>query len=174
MATSFLDPLFRELLGNCTDFLNEETMLQCLGRNIGIRIEHTPKFHCELAGEGIEYTWACSKGEFRRQPLASKRGISKFHELVQKCNGPDVITKDRVVRFACHSRAYICTYFHLDQLQSSQQEEAAPVADQLPSQQQQHLFQDIEHLQKKFKTHRCALTFDGKFLRAVIKEEEAT
>jgi hypothetical protein len=24
-------------------------------------IEHTPKYHAELAGEGVEYDWGCGK-----------------------------------------------------------------------------------------------------------------
>jgi hypothetical protein len=65
----------RDIMGNCTDFLNEETALQWLARNIGVLIEHTPKFHCELAGEGIEYSWACGKGDFRRQPIQAREAF---------------------------------------------------------------------------------------------------
>jgi hypothetical protein len=44
------------LLGNCTVFEEEESMLQSVGRALGVSIDQTPKCHCELAGEGIEYS----------------------------------------------------------------------------------------------------------------------
>jgi hypothetical protein len=36
-------------------------------------MDRTPKCHCELAGEGIEYAWGCAKNHYRRQPLKDKR-----------------------------------------------------------------------------------------------------
>ena len=54
------------LLMKCTDFRTEVTDLEHLAREIStvhqlISILFTPKFHCELAGEGIEYSWGASK-----------------------------------------------------------------------------------------------------------------
>jgi hypothetical protein len=51
------------LLGNCEDFINKESMLQYYGRMMGVIIDCTPKCHCKLAGEGIEYSWAASKNK---------------------------------------------------------------------------------------------------------------
>ena len=51
LSTSLL-----HLISGCSDFLNKETTLQALGRECGILMDCTPKFHAELAGEGIEYT----------------------------------------------------------------------------------------------------------------------
>ncbi len=41
--------------GNCFDFMTEETALQLLGYQLGAQVMLTSKFHCEFAGEGIEY-----------------------------------------------------------------------------------------------------------------------
>jgi hypothetical protein len=42
----------RHLLSECTDFKEEETALQqYLGRQLGVTVNLTPKFHAELAGE---------------------------------------------------------------------------------------------------------------------------
>jgi hypothetical protein len=57
------------LLGNCIDFEEEESLLQSKGRLLGSKIDQTPKCHCKLAGEGIEYSWGCAKNFFRQQPL---------------------------------------------------------------------------------------------------------
>jgi hypothetical protein len=32
-----------------------------------------PKCHCELAGEGVEYSWTCAKNEFQRKPIRLKK-----------------------------------------------------------------------------------------------------
>ena len=55
------DTSLLELLTNCSDFENEETMLQTKGQEMGMLVDRTPKCHCELAGEGIEYAWGCAK-----------------------------------------------------------------------------------------------------------------
>jgi hypothetical protein len=42
------------LISGCSDFKNEENALQALGRDCGILVDCMPKFHAELAGEGID------------------------------------------------------------------------------------------------------------------------
>ena len=37
--------------------------LQKLGDKLGVKVESTPKFHCEMAGEGIEYDWGVCKAK---------------------------------------------------------------------------------------------------------------
>jgi hypothetical protein len=39
------------------------------GRDATISILFTPKYHCELAGEDIEYCWGAMKRIFRKLPL---------------------------------------------------------------------------------------------------------
>ena len=73
------------LLGNCTDFEEEESLLQAMGRKLGVTVNQTPKCHCELAGEGIEYSWGCTKNAYHQKPLSDKRSKEKFRETVRKC-----------------------------------------------------------------------------------------
>jgi hypothetical protein len=55
------------ILANCKDFQEEETALEHLvGTQLGVTVKLTPKFHAELAGEGVEYCWAHSKSFNRR------------------------------------------------------------------------------------------------------------
>ncbi len=61
------------LLGSCEDFINKESMLQYYGWQMGILVERMPKCHCELAGEGIEYSWAAAKNRYRRVPVTVKK-----------------------------------------------------------------------------------------------------
>ncbi len=57
------------LIGRCPDFVNEPTMLQFVGKEeLGIFVNRMPKCTLELAGEGIEYFWACAKGWYCRHP----------------------------------------------------------------------------------------------------------
>ena len=64
----------RSILANCTDFKEGETALQYLATQLGVTVRLTPKFHAELAGEGVEYSWAHSKAYYRRMPVSRKRG----------------------------------------------------------------------------------------------------
>jgi hypothetical protein len=66
------------------DFVEEETLLQYHGRQLGVIIDRTPKCHPEMAGEGIEYNWGCAKGFYHRLPITEKRTKNKFSESVKK------------------------------------------------------------------------------------------
>ncbi len=166
-------------MGCCTDFQEEETALQHLGKQLGSTVIFTPKFHCEFAGEGIEYNWAHAKAKMRATPLREKKGRANFIKLVKKCICPEtVLTRERVSKFAARARAYICTYYHL----SHREEDDATASDESlfagapsfhTSQKQQLLYKEIERLMKQFKTHRCrALDFDQRFVKAELREEE--
>ena len=64
----------KSLKGNCLDFEEEETLLQSMGKEMGVLVDRTPKCHCELAGEGIEYSWGCAKNFYCRVSLKRKKG----------------------------------------------------------------------------------------------------
>lgn len=64
--------LLQSLMTECTDFKEEETALQYLGSQLGVRVQLTPKYHAELAGEGVEYSWAHAKAFYRRVPVSQK------------------------------------------------------------------------------------------------------
>jgi hypothetical protein len=68
------------LLGNCTDFEEVESMLQSIGSALGVTIDWMPKCHCELAGEGIEYSSNIVGGALRMHTgwcLSVKKGRKK-------------------------------------------------------------------------------------------------
>jgi hypothetical protein len=75
----------KSLMANCLDFEEEETLLQSMGREMGVLVDRTPKCHCEMAGEGIEYSWGCAKNSFRRVPLKQRRGKDNFRNVVRMC-----------------------------------------------------------------------------------------
>ncbi len=61
------------MVSNLQDFEEEESLLQSIGQLMGVTIDCTPKCHCEFAGEGIEYSWGCSKNEYRGKPINVKQ-----------------------------------------------------------------------------------------------------
>jgi hypothetical protein len=94
-----------------TDFIEEETLLQCHGRSPGVKIERTPKCHPEIAGEGVKCDWGCSKGVCRHLPISEKRLKSKLRESVWKCIDRDeVLTVARRRLFS--NRARECMLAH--------------------------------------------------------------
>ena len=86
----------KHLLANCIDFEEEESLLQSMGWAMGISVDRTPKRHCELAGEGIEYSWGCAKNFFQWIPIGEKRTKQGFRNMVRKCMSRDVLTTDHV------------------------------------------------------------------------------
>jgi hypothetical protein len=151
----------KTLMANCRDFEEEETLLQSMGREMGISVDQTPKCHCKLAGEGIKYSWGCAKNTYGQMPLKDKKGKDKFCSAVVKCLSREkVLTGERIRLFSRRARAYICAYYKLwldrqntTTLQGKAHDSASdPVS--------------IEKLVKRFKTHRCALDFDHGFCQA--------
>jgi hypothetical protein len=55
------DTSLQFLMSNLKDFETQETMLCLKAKEMGIMIDRTPKCHCELAGEGIEYAWGVQR-----------------------------------------------------------------------------------------------------------------
>jgi hypothetical protein len=160
----------RALMGQCTDFKEEETALQFLGKQLGLRVLFTPKFHCKFAGEGIEYNWAHAKAKMRITPLREKKGRANFISLVMKCICPEtVLTKERIRKFSARARAYICTNYHLSRDLATNEDDQTSTGDPDAfvnmAEKQQLLYKEIERLMKNFKTHQCALDFDHGFVK---------
>jgi hypothetical protein len=153
------------LMSNLKDFEAQETMLQLKAKEMGLFMDRTPKCHCELAGEGIEYAWGCAKNHFRRQPLEDKRGEDNFRRTVRKCFSRNVITSERVRRFSQRARAYILAYHKIRQEQRIDSLPTFELDDTSASPVK------VEKLLKKFKTHRCAMDFDSTFCKAVFLDD---
>ena len=157
-----LQSSYRHIMANCRDFREEETALEYLGTQLGVTVRLTPKFHAELAGEGIEYSWAHSKAFYRRLPLSEKRGRDSFKQLVRDSTCAEkVLTKTRIQKFAARARAYICTYHHLHQSMAKDGNQNLDWG---------LLYAEIERIMKLVKGHRCALDFDRGFVNSELKE----
>jgi hypothetical protein len=71
------DACLRYWMDQLSDFQDEETLLQYHGRQIGGKVDRTPKCHLEMAGKGMEYAWACGKNVYPRLPLKDKKTKAK-------------------------------------------------------------------------------------------------
>ena len=141
-----------ELLHECTDFKNEQSILGKVAEKYGMEIWFTPKYHCELAGEGIEYLWGYAKRCYRRIPAKAKKSKKAFDACVRNVCSSAMIGIERVRRFSRRARRYICSYFVMhDQMAEGDVQMKVNL-------------EKIEDLVKQFKTHRCALDFDKKII----------
>ena len=71
----------------------------------------TPKFHCELAGEGIEYSWGAAKHFYHKQSLEYKKTLQKFINLVK--TSVKRVNIQMVRRFAARAHGYMLAYQHM-------------------------------------------------------------
>jgi hypothetical protein len=69
-----------EILESLTDFKTELTLLQTIGRAIGLEVVMTPICHCEIAGRGVEYGWGVSKLDFRKINTGESKRTREFIE----------------------------------------------------------------------------------------------
>ena len=78
-----------DLMASCADFQQEKSAMEdlCnqLSSNVPCRISilTTPKYHCEIAGMGVELAWGLSKRKFRSTPLEQKKGRATFNAAVK-------------------------------------------------------------------------------------------
>jgi hypothetical protein len=80
------------------------------GGDATISILFTPKFHCELAGEGIEYCWGATKQIFRKSPLMKRRSWDAFQNSVKECLGKTNV--DMCQRFLAKAQGYMLGCHH--------------------------------------------------------------
>ena len=78
-VNNIIETIFGELIQNCLNFIEEETLLQNNVYKMGYRIDHiivdcTPKHHFDISSEGIEYSWGSENNYFRRLSLDKIKG----------------------------------------------------------------------------------------------------
>ena len=102
----------KELIESLPDFNEELTLLQFRGKQLGVEICCSPKYHPEIAGESIEFCWAFNKNTYRRYSLKDKRTKAKFIELVNECQ--EGLTNELVRVFGRRLRRYILAYHAIE------------------------------------------------------------
>ena len=72
-------------MSSCLDFAEEKTDLQAKAEEMGAKYGLTPRFHCELDGEGNEYAWGVAKARYCAAHMNEKRTLDAFSYLVRRC-----------------------------------------------------------------------------------------
>ena len=145
------------MLSQCKDFQDENSDLEFLVEEISDKVDcnfsilFAPKFHCELAGEGIEYSWGASKKIYRRYPLSIRKTFELFQAAVLKALRSVNIISCR--RFSAKSRRYMMVYQH---------QQLSP--DETLS------LEGNEKLLKLYKSHRDVAKTDASFIVKIMKE----
>ena len=98
-----LDDL-KKLMDGCTDFKNERSELTNLVEMRGHILLMSPKYHPEVAGKGVEYSWGKAKYHFRNH--SNDCVAANLRVNVDDCLSAEVLTLDRVHKFARRSRDY--------------------------------------------------------------------
>jgi len=146
------------LLANCPDFKYEKSAMQKLAEDLSslhdrkIDLLITPKYHCKLAGEGIEYGWGLFKKYYRQSPHGEKKGKDRFKDCVKKCLRKVIV--DHIRRFSAQAR-----YSLLDSLES--------LEGLLLS------YHEIEqYVAKKMKAHHCTGNQESTFIAKIWRESQ--
>ena len=86
----YIQYVLHNLMTNCKDFVNEKSAMEVLLEKLSakdtasIKLLTSPKYHCELAGEGVEYDWGLSKRKYRSIPLHEKKTKKNFEICVRE------------------------------------------------------------------------------------------
>jgi hypothetical protein len=152
----------KHLMSNCTDFEEEESLLQALSQQMGVMIDRTPKCHCKMAGKGVDYSWGCTKNAYRAKPIGEKRGKEKYRNTVRSCLSQYVLSTERVGKFSQWTRAYMCTYLALEK------EKGITTGEQTKQNESTSVPVKVEQMVKQFKMHRYVLDFDQGFINSII------
>jgi hypothetical protein len=99
-----METLLHHLMVNCADFQEEEIMLQTMAHQMGLEVDCSPKCHCKLVGERIEYAWGCAKYYYRWLLLEKKKGRDNFIASVRESISRNNITRLRVQKFVKRAR----------------------------------------------------------------------
>jgi len=145
---------FVSILSNCADFKKDFPILEKIAEPYNSMIWFTPKYHCKLAGEGVEYVWGYYKPLFCRVPLASKRRKkADFEDAVRNTVSLEMVPPSLIRHFSRRARQYICVYHHLH----SNTADADTIQVSLKM---------VEKLVKNFKMKRNALDFEHNLIEA--------
>jgi len=164
-----LETSLKHLLAMCTDFVEEETLLQQMCKKMGAICDRSPKCHPELAGEGIEYSWGNAKMKYRRLKYSQKTSKKQFHNSVRFCLSRDFLSNERIRTNARRAREYIVAYYLLAIKAGNSESGELTQVDFNDMEPMAVSAQKIEQLKDMVRCHRAAIDFDTQFCNAVFK-----
>lgn len=130
------------MMMKCYDFEHEKSELKAMGEMLGVQVLITPKYHAEIAGEGIEYSWGVVKSMYHKIHLSKKKGKKQFIDNVMHCLSSDQgLSIQNVRRFSKRAWPYLQTYYLLRQ-SGTEEDSSTPIP-----------LKKIDSVAKSFKTH---------------------
>ena len=78
--------VLRTLMSNCQDFAKEKSAMEVLLDNLSykgtskVELLTSPKYYCELAGDGVEYTWKTMRKYHRSLSLLEMKNTKRKFE----------------------------------------------------------------------------------------------
>jgi hypothetical protein len=158
----------RKMMSSLIDFINEETLLQYHGKTLGVLVDRSPKCHPEVAGEGIEYSWGCAKGKYRRLPIDAKRKKGNFRNSVREClDRTNVLTIERQRMFSKRARQYMLAYHAIEVSKEKRALGGATESNDNNIEMSAYL---VEKIIKMYKSHRGATDFDSAYIDAIVND----
>ena len=155
---------------NQPDFIEEETLLQYHGRLLGAIVDRTPKCHPEMAGEGIEYSWGCAKGFYRREKRESKKTKENFRNTVRRSLDRDkVLTNERQRKFSKRARQYMLAYNAI-QNTGVEKSRGENIKQEMSANLVESVIKQFKHKDKTYRSHRGADNQDVGYINAVVNE----
>ena len=155
------------LMSECSDFKNEKSAMEKLAEDLSerhrckIEILVSTKYHCEMAGEGIEYCWGYSKNVFRAFSLKEKKDKAAFLQCLTaslKKTTPEIVRK-----MSGKARRYMLAYLLYDQNPTNRDYSTAGLS-----------YDEIEKMTKAIKCHRSALDQDHGFISRLWRETQGS
>ena len=75
--------------------MEDITQLHYIGNQLGVQVELTPKYHTEIAGIGVDFSWESEIGWYNRNPLYCKKPKSSFKILVKEVTSWYMLTLEK-------------------------------------------------------------------------------
>ena len=163
----------KEMIMNLPDFKQEQTLLQYRAEQLGVNIDCSPKYHPEIAREGIEFCWGIAKNFYRTRRLQDKKRRENWLKLVSECTcNKSVITISSVRKFGRRIRRYMLAYHGLEAAKAKQADGSLLHFSDLDlevPEMSQHLVERLVKVYKsKRKCHRNIFDSEHKFLSSVV------
>jgi hypothetical protein len=154
------------LISQLTDFKNEKSAMEFLAEQLSknhrvkFDIFTSTKYHCEMAGEGIEYCWGFCKKTYRRIPLWQKSKKDLFLECVNKSLGS--VSMEVMRKFSAKARRYMLTYQVFDNAGKYDDFNCKGLS-----------YSEIEkHVTQIMKTHRCSADQAHSYISKVWRDSQ--
>ena len=171
--SQYTNAQLKTLLSACNDFKTELTLVAWVTRERGYKVIFSPKAHPEVAGVGIEYVWACSKGWIQMIPLADRKGREKFDAVFKDCFGRGKLKDNAIRGCARAARQYMQAYIlaHSEQLPGDKQaefsfEDLKRCVNPIP-------LAKINLKMKSYKTHRSVADINQGQVRVIMAKAVA-